>query len=132
MLEGQQKEGNDFGSHMSEDQVSNIREEQLLQLYALHQEINSPPEGVDSAEKRWNFLEDHVLNQSLCFASGDNQLLVQSKIEVGVRNMCSRTSMDEELLFSMESALITTDSSAGPKDTLNHTIPTSTTSYRHL
>ncbi|CAH3154257.1 unnamed protein product [Porites lobata] len=52
MLEGQQKEGNDFGSHMSEDQVSNIREEQLLQLYALHQEINSPPEGVDSAEKR--------------------------------------------------------------------------------
>lgn len=51
MLEGQQKEGNDFGSHMSEDQVSNIREEQLLQLYALHQEINSPSEGVDSAEK---------------------------------------------------------------------------------
>ena len=28
--------------------------------------------------------------------------------------------MDEELLFSMESALITTDSSAGPKDTKSY------------
>ena len=114
MLEGQQKEGNDFGSHMSEYQVSNIREEQLLQLYALHQEINSPPEGVDSAGKSWNFLEDHVLNQSLCFASGNNQLPAQSKIEVGVRNMCSWPSMDEELPSAWTVLLITTDSSAGP------------------
>ena len=51
MLEKQQKEGKDFGSHMSEDYMSNTSEEQLYQLYTLHQEINDPSESSDSTKK---------------------------------------------------------------------------------
>ena len=51
MLEEQEKEGKDFGSHMSEDYMSNISEEQLYQLYTLHQEISDPSESSDSTKK---------------------------------------------------------------------------------
>ena len=51
MLEEQQLEGKDFGSHMSEDYTSNISEEQLYQLYTLHQEITNTSESSDSTEK---------------------------------------------------------------------------------
>lgn len=39
MLERQQELGKDFGSYLSEDQLSSANDEQLCQLYALHQEI---------------------------------------------------------------------------------------------
>lgn len=51
MLEKQQQDGKRFGSHMSEDHMSNISEEQLCQLYELHQEITNPSESSDWTEK---------------------------------------------------------------------------------
>ena len=51
MLEKQQQVGQDFGSHMSEDYLSNINEEQLYQLYTLQQEITKPSDSSDSTEK---------------------------------------------------------------------------------
>ena len=48
MLERQQQEGKDFGSQMQEGYLSNINEDQLYQLYTLHQEITTNP--TDSSD----------------------------------------------------------------------------------
>lgn len=50
MLEKQQ-DGKRFGSHMSEHHMSSISEEQLCQLYELHQEITNPSDSSDWTEK---------------------------------------------------------------------------------
>ena len=51
LLERQQQQGNNFGSNISEDYLQNINEDQLFQLYALHQEITNVSEGSDANEK---------------------------------------------------------------------------------
>lgn len=52
LLERQQEEGKDFGNHLSNDQLSSASEEQLYQLYTLHQEITTPSDhNSDSTEK---------------------------------------------------------------------------------
>lgn len=47
LLEKQQEEGKGFGSHLSEDQLTSVNEEQLRQLYTLHQEINTPSDSTE-------------------------------------------------------------------------------------
>lgn len=51
LLERQQQQGNDFGSNISEEYLQNIDEDQLYQLYALHQEITNVSEGSDVNKK---------------------------------------------------------------------------------
>lgn len=51
MLERQQEQGKDFGSQLSEDQLSNVNEGQLCQLYALHQEITTESDNSDTTQR---------------------------------------------------------------------------------
>ena len=51
VLERQQEEGKGFGSQLSEEQLTSVNEEQLHQLYALHQEITTPSGNSDSTER---------------------------------------------------------------------------------
>jgi len=51
LLERQQEEGKGFGGQLSEEQLTTVNEEQLRQLYALHQEITTPPDNSDSTER---------------------------------------------------------------------------------
>ena len=48
MLERQQEEGKDFGGQLSEEQLTSVNEEQLHQLFALHQEITTPSNNSSS------------------------------------------------------------------------------------
>ncbi|KAL9967175.1 hypothetical protein ACROYT_G025351 [Oculina patagonica] len=47
LLERQQKEGMGFGSQLTEGQLASVNEEQLHQLYALHQEITTPSDSTE-------------------------------------------------------------------------------------
>lgn len=51
LLERQQEEGKGFGGQLSEEQLTSVNEEQLHQLYALHQEITTLPEDSNSTER---------------------------------------------------------------------------------
>lgn len=51
LLERQQEEGRGFGGQLSEEQLTSVNEEQLRQLYALHQEITTLPEDSNSTER---------------------------------------------------------------------------------
>ncbi|KAJ7386711.1 acetate non-utilizing protein 9 [Desmophyllum pertusum] len=51
LLERQQQQGKGLGSQLSEDQLSSVNEEQLHQLYALHQEITTPSDNSDSTQR---------------------------------------------------------------------------------
>lgn len=51
LLERQQQQGDNFGSNISEEYLQNIDEDQLYQLYALHQEITNTSEGSDANKK---------------------------------------------------------------------------------
>lgn len=51
LLERQQEEGKGFGGQLSEEQLTSVNEEQLRQLYALHQEITTLPEDSNSTER---------------------------------------------------------------------------------
>ena len=51
LLERQQDEGQGFGDQLSEEQLTSVNEEQLRQLYALHQEITTPSDYSDSTER---------------------------------------------------------------------------------
>lgn len=51
LLERQQEEGRGFGGQLSEEQLTSVNEEQLHQLYALHQEITTLPEDSNSTER---------------------------------------------------------------------------------
>jgi len=51
LLERQQEEGKGFGGQLSEEQLTTVNEEQLRQLYALHQEITTPSDNSDSTER---------------------------------------------------------------------------------
>ena len=52
LLERQQEEGKGFGDQLSEEQLTSVNEEQLHQLYALHQEITTLPDNSNSTERR--------------------------------------------------------------------------------
>ena len=51
LLERQQEEGKAFGGQLSEEQLTSVNEEQLRQLYALHQEITTPSDNSHSTER---------------------------------------------------------------------------------
>ena len=51
LLERQQEEGKGFGGQLSEEQLTSVNEEQLHQLYALHQEITTPSDNSDSGAR---------------------------------------------------------------------------------
>ena len=51
LLERQQGEGKGFGGQLSEEQLTCVNEEQLSQLYALHQEITTLPQNSNSTER---------------------------------------------------------------------------------
>lgn len=51
LLERQQGEGKGFGGQLSEEQLTSVNEEQLRQLYALHQEITTLPDNSNSTER---------------------------------------------------------------------------------
>lgn len=51
LLERQQEEGRGFGGQLSGEQLTSVNEEQLHQLYALHQEITTLPEDSNSTER---------------------------------------------------------------------------------